>query len=254
MSLPKNTFFDINKLPKEYGILVFPISLARVDHATGQDPKQCLEYVKHFSPDKIVAPKVGLNMIYGDYLYLHSKEEASVLKQKFTNLVLKHKNQFQNLLEKEYDRFQIQHAFSYEVWNQLYLSYRGDFDADFRRFKKLYLQDKVFQKYLADDVVYCKKELSEEQINFFLEEHFMFYLISKGKVSLPNEYVQGREDWILICYPGKPLKAEVYVYQKNHLNLLNTKNIYENCAYDLEVKKLIDFTRIDLETYDYKYE
>lgn len=81
----------------------------------------------------------------------------------------------------------------------------------------------------------------------------MFYLLSKGKVGLPNEYIQGREKWILWCYPGKPLKGQVYVYQQDPLNLSNAKNIYENCAYDLEAKKLIDFTRIDLDTYNYQY-
>ncbi len=248
-----NKFFDINKLPKEYGILVFPISLARIDNKTGQDPEQCFEYVKHFSPNKVSEPKIGLNMIYGDFLYLHSKVEAGILKQKFMNIVLRHKNSFQNLLKKEHNRFQIQHAFSYEVWNQLYLSYKGDFDNDFRMFKKDYGDDIIFQKYVQDDAAFCKRELTEEQLNFFLEEHFMFYLLSKKKVALPNEYIQGREQWVLWCYPGVPLKGQVHVYQKNPLNLSTPENVYENCTYDLEAKKLIDFMRIDLQTYDYSY-
>jgi hypothetical protein len=144
--LPKNTFYDINKLPKEYGILVFPISLARIDNRTGQDPEQCLEYVKHFSPGKVSEPKIGLNMVYGDFLYLHSREEAKTLKQRFMSVVLNHKNAFKKLLAKEYNRFQIQHGFSYEVWNQLYLDYGGDFDADFRRFKKKRISRIVFFK------------------------------------------------------------------------------------------------------------
>jgi hypothetical protein len=82
----------------------------------------------------------------------------------------------------------------------------------------------------------------------------MFYLISKGKVTLPNEYIQGREKWILCCYPGKVLKGQVYVYQTNPLKLNLPENEYQNCTYDLEAKKLIDFTRIDLETYNYQYE
>lgn len=252
--LPKNVFHDINKLPKEYGILVFPISLARVDNNTGQDPKQCLEYIEHFSPSKVAEPKIGLNMVYGDFLYLHSKEEASTLKQKFMNLVLRHKDAFQNLLAKEKDRFQIQHGFSYEVWNQLYLSYKGNFDADFRAFKKIYSEDTVFQKYVADDIAYCGRELTDEQLNFFLEEHFMFYLLSKKQVSLLNDYIQGRENWVLWCYPGKPLKGEVYTYQLNHLKLDAPENLYQNCRYDLESKKLVDFMRVDLETYNYAYE
>ena len=65
---------------------------------------------------------------------------------------------------------------------------------------------------------------------------------------LRNDYVQGNEDWVLWCYPGKPLKAQIYLTQKNFFNLKNPKNAYENAFYDLEEKKLYDFKRIDLAT------
>ncbi len=249
----QNSFHDINKLPKTYGILVFPISIARTDNGTGQDPKQCLEYIQYFSPSKVIEPKIGLNMVYGDFLYLHSQEPARNLKQKFMNLVLKHKNTFQKLIKKERERFQIQHAFSYGVWNQLYLSYDGDFNSDFREFKKMYENDSLFQKYVKEDAEYAKRELDEDQINFFLEEYFMFYLISKKRITLPNEYIQGREQWVLWCYPGKPIKGQIYTYQKNFLNLDAPENPYRNHSYDLESKKLIDNMKIDLESYNYSY-
>lgn len=253
--LPKNTFFDISKFPKDYGILVFPISIARMEHGNGQSAPLCIEYLKHFAPNKISEPKVGLNMIYGDYLYMHSQEPAAGLKSKFMTLIMKHKNGFMKLLQKEKTRFQIHQAFSFEVWNQLYLSYKGgDFGDDFNDFKKWYKTDKVFQKYLKDDAEYCKRELTSEQIDFFLEEHFILYQFAKKRFSFPNEYVNDREKWVLWCYPGKPLKGTIYVYQKNPLNLSVPENPYENCTYDLEAKKLIDFNRIDLETYNYKYE
>lgn len=246
-------FFDINKLPRDYGILVFPISISRTHNNSGQAEKECLKYVQHFSPKKISEPKVGLNMIYGDFLYMHSREPASDLKNKFMNIVLNHKNGFQKLVHKNWQDFQIQQAFSFEVWNQLYLDYRdGDFDADFKKLKKIYEGDKYFQKLVADDTKYFKRELTNEQINFFLEEHLMFYFLSKKRVSLPNEYVQGREKWVLWCYPGPALKAQAYIYQTNPFKLDAPENIYQNCAYDLESKKLIDFMQIDLKTYNYK--
>lgn len=252
--LPKNTFFDINKLPKDWGILVFPISIARIDNRTGQDPQQCFDYLSIFSPSKVLVPKIGVNMIYGDYLYLHSKEEASSLKQKFMSMVMRHKNAFQNLLRKDHQRYQIQNAFSYEVWNQLYLSYEGDFSADIGRIKEIYKNDPLFQKYLKEDTDHCGRELTEDQINFFLEEHLMSYLLSKKQITLPNEYIQGREKWVLWCYPGAPLKAMTYLYQLNPFGLDAIENDYQNHTYDLEAKKLVDFMRIDLETYNYKYE
>jgi len=248
-----HNFHDINKLPKDYGILVFPISISRTENKTGQDPTECLEYVNHFSPTKISAPKVGLNFVYSDSLYFYSNEKASVLKEKFMHIVLKHKNTLKKLISKEQQNLQIQHSFSYEVWNQLYLSYEGDFGHDFSNFKKIYHNDENFQKYLKEDADFSGRDLDENQINFFLEEHFMLYLISKKKVAFPNEYIMGREQWVLWCYPGPPLKASIYTYQLNPLKLDAPDNLYQNHSYDLESKILTDATKVDLETYNYKY-
>lgn len=246
-------FFDINKLPKDFGILVFPISLVRIYDNTGQDAEKILKYIKHFSPKKISEPRVGLNMVYGDFLYLSSKEPANSLKEKFMNMIIRHKNSIQKLIKKARFEFQIQHAFSYEVWNQLFLDYDGDFASDFRKLKDIYIKDILFQKYLKEDAKYCDRELDVNQLHFFLEEHLLFHSISKKRIKLPNEYIQGREKWVLWCYPGAPLKGEIYLYQKNFFKLEAPENPYQNSRYDLESKKLIDYTKIDLEKYNYKY-
>lgn len=249
----EHNFYDINKLPKEYGIIVFPISIARAENGTGQDPKQCLEYVQHFSPSKVSVPKIGLNMVYADFLYLHTDVPAASLKERFSKIVLTHKNAFSKLIAKNYLDFQIQHAFSYEVWNQLYLSYQGDFTSDLAKFRKIYDADPLFQQYLAEDTKYAGRELDENQINFFLEEHLILYAMSKRKVSLPNEYIMGREEWVLVCYPGVPLKAQVYTMQLNPLSLNDSNNVYQNHWYDLETKKLTDMSKVDLNNYNYQY-
>lgn len=254
MKQESGRFFDINKLPKDYGILVFPISISRAENNNGQTPEQCFDYLSHFSPKKISAPKIGLNMIYGDFLYMHSQDPASSLKAKFMSIVLKHKNGFQKIINKHWNDLQIQHAFAFQVWNQLYLDYKdGDFSTDFARIKKIYQQDGYFQKLVNDDAIFCGREINDEQINFFLEEHLMLYLISKKRINLANEYIQGREQWILYCYPGSPLKGQIYMYQKNFFELSAPENSYENSAYDLSKKLLIDLTKINLETYNYTY-
>ena len=51
-----NQFFDINKLPAEEGILVFPISMSRISNS--QSTKKCWAYMKIFSPEKIIKPQV----------------------------------------------------------------------------------------------------------------------------------------------------------------------------------------------------
>ncbi len=253
--LPKNVFYDISKFPKSYGLLVFPISISRIDHDRGQSPKQCLEFIGHFSPQKITEPKVGLNVVYGDSLYMNSSEPAGLLKDKYTNMVLRHQSGFQNLIRKNWERFQIEQAFSFQIWGQMYLNYKGgNLFEDIQKLHKLYEGDLYFQDLVKQDAEYCKRELTQDQLNFFLEEFLVTYLLTKKQITMPNEYVQGRESWILNAYPGPQLKGQIYVYQKNPLNLEAPENIYQNCTYDLEAKKLIDFTRIDLNTYNYQYE
>lgn len=237
-----NQFFDINKLPAKEGILVFPISMSRISNA--QSPKECWVHLKIFSPEKIIKPLVGLNFIYGDYLYLNSDEKAKDLKHKFMPLVLSHKHEFKKIITK--NPYYIEKAFSYTTWNQVLLETK-DFINYLGQFKKIYNKDKRLQQYLKDDLKAAgKKKLDDNQLNFFLEESLLFYLIAKGQVTLRNEYTQGHEKWILWCYPGKPLKTQIYLFQKNFFELSNKKNVYENAFYDLEEKRLYDFSRIDL--------
>lgn len=239
-----NQFFDINKLPAKEGILLFPISMSRISNS--QNAKSCFEFMKIFSPNKIVKPMVGLNFIYGDFLYLYSDEKASELKNKFMSLIIPHKNEFLSILKK--NPMLIQKGFSFTTWNQLYLESK-DFVRLLSELKQIYSKDKEFQKYILEDLKKIgKKNLNENQLNFFLEENLMFYLILKGQVRLSNDFVQGHEKWILYCYPGKPLKSQIYLYQKNFFSLTNRKNKFEDCFYDLEEKKLYDFNKIDLKT------
>jgi hypothetical protein len=243
----KNQFFDINKLPTNWGLLIFPISMSRVDNS--QNAPITFSYLKNFIK-KFTASRIGVNFIYGDFLYLYSDEKASLLKDKFMHQVVNHKNGLQKLIQKDRSNFQIQQGFNYASWTQFYFGI-SDFPELFDKIKKLYNKDALFQSYMKDDCKAFDKKLTENQINFFLEEHLLFYLVSKGKLKLSNEYVQGREDWILWCYPGKPPKGMVYLYQLNPLRLSNPKNQYENCpTYDLETKKLYDASMIDLKTYD----
>ena len=242
--IQKNIFFDINKLPPEEGLILFPISMSRV--YTGQSPSKILEYILHFSPKKVSAPKIGLNFIYGDFLYLYSDEPAHILKAKFMNGISNHKNALQKLLFKHRVEFQIQHAFEYMLWGQLYLGSK-DFINLFNKLLKIYTKDKTFQKYLKEDAKDAGKKYTKNNKLFFLEEHLLLYLISKKQVRLPNDYIQDREKWILFCYPGKPPKALVYLFQKNFFKLPKVQP-YEG-QYDLSSKQYIDFERVDLETF-----
>lgn len=243
-----NEFFDINKLPADWGILVFPISISLI--TTSQNPKKCLEHIRNFSPDKINTPKVGANFVYGDFLYLHSDNKASELKHRFMNLVVDHKNALQRLVAKNHQDFQIQHSFNYETWNQMYLGV-NNFPEKLQELINLFGKDKLFQKYLKEDADRYGRGLDENQINFFLEEHLLQYLLLHQKIRLRNDYVQDREKWVLWAYPGVPPKALVYLLQLNPFDL-ETDNPYGMAEYNLENNKLYEFDRLDLETWNYE--
>ena len=68
---------------------------------------------------------------------------------------------------------------------------------------------------------------------------------------LYKEFVEHLEKWILIAYPGKPLKSQMYFWQKNFFNLKNSQNAYENAFYDLDGKKLYDCKKIDLDKFKF---
>ena len=143
-----NQFYDINKFPSEEGMLVFPISMSRIGNDS-QSAKKYWEYIGHINPSKInknsSSSKVGALFVYGDFLYLYSEEPAFVLKKRFMNLVVAHKNAFQRLLKGH--PHLIHDAFSFKVWNQFYIE-NDKFLHYFESLKKIYKTDKKFQRYL----------------------------------------------------------------------------------------------------------
>lgn len=246
VQIPKNTFFDINKLPPEKGLLLFGLSMNKL--FLRQSPKNCIEDIRHFHTQKISKPLVGLNFIYSEFLYLYSDKPAPELKNSFMTQIITHKNGIQSLLEKNNLDFQIQHAFNYMAWAQLYVGAKN-FNELFNSLKKIYTEDVVFQKYISQDCERYGRDMGDNQVNFFLEEILMFYLMTKNQIKLPNDYVEGQQKWILFCYPGRPLKSTIYMYQLNPFDLDWKDNPYQNTHFDLEAKQLIDFMRVDLETY-----
>jgi hypothetical protein len=242
-----NEFFDINKFPKGYGLIVMPISMSRI--ATGQSAEQCINWILDFGINKVIEPKIGLNFIYTDFLYFSSEEKASVLKKLFMSEVIKHKNGLQKLVSKNNQQLQIQQAFTFQNWNELYISTR-DFNGDLIRIKKLFQNDDTFKKYLEEDILFYKRNKSDDQIDFFLEEHLVAYLLMYQQIRLRNEYILGREEWVLWMYPGVPSKGLVYLFQKNPFKL-QTKNPYLG-QYNLTNNKFYSFNNIDLEAWDYE--
>ena len=242
--LPKNKFYDINKLPTTEGILLLGVSMSRIGN--GQSPKKCFEYLTHLASKIQHTDGIGMVILYADYLYFHSEDPAHKLRDRFTELMISHKNAFMNLLKK--DRQWTHKAFSFKTFGQILLENSGEYPQAFKSVQDLYKNDPLFKKYVDQDCSSAGRGTGVQAVNFILEEITIFYLSQKGLFSLYNPFVNDAEkSWTLQAYPGKPLLSEVYLFQNNPLNIHNPKNIYENCYYDLEDKIIYDYSRIDID-------
>src|SRR4051812_28467414 len=163
-NLPKNVFYDINKLPASKGLLLFGLSMNKL--FLRQSPQDCIEDIRHFHPAKVSKPLIGLNFIYSDFLYLYSNKPAPELKDSFMNQMIDHKNGIQNILEKNNLDFQIQHAFNFMAWAQLYVGTKN-FNQLFGALKKIYAEDSAFQRYIKEDCERYGREMEDNQVNFF---------------------------------------------------------------------------------------
>lgn len=239
--LEKNKFFDINKFPKDWGIIVFPISMSRISNA--QSSRECINALDFFL-DKIQTTKIGVNFFYTEGLYMNLEKEAYATKNKFAQDSINHMGGVKKLIAKNHRKFQIESAFHFDSWFQMYLSH-NDFFSIFKKIKKFYDTDPDFQKYIALDAKELNKDLTEEQINFYLEEHFFAYLLLNRQLKLQNDFVQNREKWILQVYPGKPPLGQIYLYQKDPLNINKDANPYKG-MYNLVEKVFIDYNKVDL--------
>ena len=242
--MEKNIFYDISKLPPDWGIIVLGISMSRIGNS--QSAKESIEALKHFLP-KIHVNRVGANFVYSEGLYMNFEEDAYITKNNFGKSAASHMGAVRNLLAKDHRRFQIDHAFSFQSWFQVYLSHK-DFFGVYHSVKKFYEKDSEFQKWVKQDAQEHGKELDERQLSFYLEEHAFHYLLVNRQLELRNDFVNGREQWVLDIYPGKPPKGQIYLIQKDPLGLSGDSNPYKG-QYDLTEKKFIDYLKVDLETF-----
>lgn len=243
-----NTFYSINKLPPEKGFLVLGLSMSKLDYG-GQNAQNCYEAARSFLP-KVLKPAVGFHSIYSDFLYLYNDaNKASVLKDSYMHQIIRHKSGFMKRIQSDPLEFQVPSAFSFSTWNQMYLS-GNHFYESFKKLQLIYKEDKDFQKYVKEDCLSYGRELDDNQIKFFLEESLMVYFITHNQLSIENKFIMDGQKWILFCYFGNPLKTMVYLYQLDPFKLTWESNPYARTWYNLSTKELIEYDRVDLETWD----
>ncbi len=243
--LEVNQFFDINKFPKETGMLYWALSMPLL--GSTQSPENCYNDDVALV-EKILVSNVGLHVVYTDNLYLCSPDEAYTLKRKHQKMVANHKQGWMNLIKKNV--YLIPSAYTFTNWSKLLLDC-NNFDHYLSRFKIIYDEDIMLQKYIQLDIENTDREVNKYTIAYMLEEILLDYMVMKGKVRMQNDYTNDKEQWILNCYHGKPHRSHVYLHQKNFFNFDNSKNVYQNSWYDMLNKKLYNYDNLDIETFDF---
>ena len=243
--LKTNEFYDINKFPKEPGITYFALSMPLLSSV--QNPDECYKTDLHII-SKIQASNVGAVVVYTDNLYMYSGEEAMSLKVKYQKVIENHKNGWMNLIRQNI--YIIPSAFSFLTWNQLMLDCKN-FNTYLNSFTEIYEKDEYLQTLIQMDIENTDRVVNKYTVGYMLEEILLDYLVVKGKVRLQNDYTKDKEEWVLNIYHGKPHRSYVYLCQKNLMNMDNSKNVYQNSWYDAKNKKLYDFDRLDIETFDF---
>lgn len=253
----ENILRDIHKFPKWRGQLVFPISMSRISNA--QDANHYFKtYIPHLNPSKVTEPKFGITFRYGDGLYMRTNETELDNKNRYISLINSHMRACKNLIQKPYwvieegkvHSYYIPNAFGFSSWDQAVLLSEIDVVKLLTELRKIYDNDKTFQKYMQEDAMRDGVSLTNNQILFYLEEHLLMELVSRGKIIFPNTYAS-HPTRVLICYPGKAVKHHMYMIQKNFFWLNRPENPYQNCFYDLEGHILYDANKINLEEYKY---
>lgn len=242
----ENEFYDINKFPKESGIFYLGLSIPLLNNV--QNPRELYKMDLEII-EKLRSSNTGVHIVYTDNLYLYSDEPAMKLKLKHQKMIEDHKKGWLKLIKKNINL--IPKAFNFITWSQLLLNCE-DFSYYFDKFKDIYKKDKDLQRYVREDIERAGREVTEYTIGYILEEILLDYLLTKGRVTIKNDYTQNKHKWILNCYHGKPHSSHVYLHQKNFFRLENKENLYEDSWYDLKNKKLYNFMKINLKTFEFK--
>ncbi len=240
-----NEFFDLNKFPKEPGIVYFALSMPLLNNT--QSPQNCYGADEHLI-SKIQVSNVGAQVVYTASLYLYSGEPAMELKLKHQKLIEEHKQGWLNLIKKNI--YIVPSGFTFMTWSQLLLDC-PKFSSYLVEFRRIFENDAQLRGYVTLDIQGTGREVNEYSIGYMLEEILTDYLVAKGHMRLQNDYTKDKEQWILNCYHGKPHRSHIYLHQRNFFKLDNAKNVYQNAWYDLVAKKLYEFDRLDIDTFDF---
>jgi hypothetical protein len=231
---------NINKLPTD-GYVIFPISMSRIQG--DQSPASCMRYLALLDK-KIGVPGNDVIFLYTNGLYFNSREPSHVIRKRTNKQMLSHKKAMKKLiLKKKKEKYMVS-AFHFLPFDYVLLNSEY-FEKFFDKLKEAYKKDKKFREFLIESL--GKRKVSEENINFLLEEMAVGHIIREHLVDFQKSLVK-KDTFRLIVYPGPLFKPEVYAWQKRILPQQNIKKLgrYYASYYNPKEKRLYNFDEITL--------
>ena len=226
--------YKVKQLPKEAGILFFPISMSNISNI--QSGKACLSYILNLY-EKVPSSSEGvsINILYSDYLYLLNSIDSPVkLRKRFLDLMNQHKQQLINLIKKT--SIPVSQV-KFFTWGELMLEHYSIIQHYKKELKdKSIINQAEWERAVQLDS--SERILTPEQREFIEEEAVVLHLIQQQKVSLKGSHFTETPSWVLQCYPGEPLKTETLLSELNPFKL-SSSNLYANSSYNLKLDKLI---------------
>lgn len=230
--------FDINKFPKDTGLLYFGISMSRIGNS--QSAQSCYDHMNYLASKIDKTEGIGLTFLYSDYLYFLSEEPAKELRSRAKEQMMSHKLNFLDIVLR--NNTYTKKAFSFLTFGQSILDNAKVYQSAYEKVRSLYETDEKFKSLVISDTKDGVE--SDEGIRFILEEITYFYLANFGQLKITNTFTAGEEKWILQCYPGDPLKSEIYLLKLNPCKF-KSDNIYKLGMYNLEKNIFMDYSKID---------
>lgn len=205
--------FDISKVPRD-GFLVFPLSMSRL--ANAQTPEALYEFLKFFET-KITVISLDVIFLYTNDLYISVEDRAIEIRKKILHQMINHKTSFLGTVLK--DKKYVPSAFHFLPWDYAVLN-AEEFQVTRDTLLKAKEEEQGFQLALQRDLEQGKRQKTEANENFLIEEITVSHLLAQKKIPLPHTLATP-DGWRLICYPGNPLASWVYTHQHNLLSKRN---------------------------------
>jgi hypothetical protein len=231
---------DIKILPRQNGVLIFPISMAKISgELSATNLFAILENQIHSKWNNY--PLSIIFLYTGDVYSKYGLGSNS----SYNYDIKKHKEDCMRIIN--YSTYLTKDAFSFVDWDELFNSDKI-ISEKFEELKSIYLSDEIFQKLMYSDLKRLGKTVDTNNINFLLEEMILPYLFVKGGFDFTDKFTNNTNRYKLICYSGNCPKILVYIHQMNFFNLDKTTNVYQNCFYNFKSNFLFNFEEINLES------